>query len=51
MICRLGGGAHIAFGCGSFNNALYLFVLVGFDQHIIAALLQDIELQFGIAQA
>src|SRR5260370_41833557 len=51
MICRLGGEAHIASGCSGFDNALYLLVLEGFDQHIIAALLQDIEPHFGIAQA
>jgi hypothetical protein len=51
MICRLGVGAHQTSACGGFDNSPYLLVLEGFDQHIIAALLQDIEPQFGIAQA
>ena len=51
MIYRSGGGAHIASGCGSFDNSPYLLVLEGFDQYIVAALLQDIEPQLGVAQA
>jgi hypothetical protein len=50
MICHL-GGAHITSACGGFNNSPYLLVLEGFDQHIIATLIQDIGPQFGVAQA
>src|SRR5437899_10239 len=43
MIYRLGGGSHIASGCGNFKSSPYLLVSVGFDYYIIATLLQDIE--------
>ena len=51
MAYRSGGGAHIASGCGNFDNSPYLLVLEGFDQYVVTPLLQDIEPEFGIAEA
>ena len=42
MIYRLGERAYIASGCGNFKSSPYLLVIEGFDQNIVATLLQDI---------
>ena len=44
-------GERIAPSGGSFDNALYLLVLIRRDQHIITALLQDIEPEIVVTQA
>ncbi|PYT22576.1 MAG: hypothetical protein DMG57_34845 [Acidobacteria bacterium] len=51
MIYRSGGRAHIASGCGNLKSSPYLLVVEGFDQYIVATLLQDIEPEIGVAQA
>ena len=51
MIYRSGGGAHIVFGCGSFDNTPYLYLIEGFDQYIVATLLQDIDPEIVVTQA
>ena len=51
MIYRLRGGAHIVFDCGSFDNAPYLYLIKGFDQYIVATLLQHIDPEIVVAQA
>ena len=39
MACRLRRRCDDASGCGTFDNAPYLFTLVRLDQHIISAIL------------
>ena len=51
MIYRLGGGAHIVFGCGSFDNTPYLCLVERFDQYIVATMLQDIDPEIVVTQA
>ena len=51
MIYRLGGGTHKVFGCGSFDNAPYLCLIEGFDQYIVATLLQHIDPEIVVTQA
>jgi hypothetical protein len=41
----------MASGCGTFDNAPYLFTLVRLDQHIISPILQHIEPKLGVTQA
>jgi len=51
MAYCLGVGAHIVACCSSFDNPLYLLMLVRLDEYVIATLLQDIEPEVWVTQA